>query len=339
MKCLAILKGDGIGPEVVDAALSLVPNLAEYFNISTVSEAGLEYYERTGQLLSDTSRQAIIRADYLLLGAYTTPPKRAEGCKSMIGYLRTEFDLGVNVRPFKSVDGISAKSFDLVLFRENTEDLYYQRQYMRDEQTAVGEKVITRNATERITVAAFNYARANQKRLITIVTKANVLTLVDGFFREVAEQTLAKLSIEYQYDVRVRHCIVDAAAYSLVKEPEKFEIILTSNLYGDILSDVLAGMMGSLGLCPSVNLGPTKTLFEPIHGSAPDIAGKGIANPTGAILSLANLLRYGNQLLLAESIERAVNATLSTGFRTPDLGGTCDSLAYTQEVKRRLIAP
>jgi homoisocitrate dehydrogenase len=297
------------------------------------AEAGWACFVRTGSALPDATRSAVATAGATLFGATQSPSGPVAGYASPILALRRDFDLYANLRPAQTLLPGQPK-VDLLIVRENTEGLYSGRE-RRQGDTAVAERVITRAASERIARVAFEQARLRAQargrakaRLtagaaptgqatVTIVHKANVLKLSDGLFRE------ACLGVAAEYpEVTVKETLVDAAAMWLVKEPARFDVLVTTNLFGDILSDEAAGLVGGLGAAPSANLGAGRVaVFEPVHGSAPDIAGKGIANPLGAILSGAMLLDHVGCPEAAERVRRAVARSLAAGVLSPDLGG------------------
>ncbi len=372
MPTICLIPGDGVGREVIPAAARvLAAVLPDVYFIE--ADAGWDCYLRRGTALPDETLAAVAAADATLFGATqspttgeaphpTLPPlRRGEGqgggpYRSPILALRRHFDLYANLRPTVSL--LPGTWIDLLIVRENTEGLYSGRERWEDPDTAVAERVITRAASERIARVAFEQARrrmsesANQRinesrimnhefairhsplvirhSLVTIVHKANVLKLTDGLFRE------SCLAVAREYpDVQVEEMLVDAAAMWLAKDPTRFDVIVTTNLFGDILSDLAAGLAGGLGLAPSANVGAGRVaVFEPVHGSAPDIAGKGIANPVGAILSAAMLLDHLGEAAAASRVRRAVQATVAAGIVTPDLGGQ----ASTDRVTEAIIA-
>ncbi len=301
--------------------------------------------------------EAVAAADATLFGATQSPitgdspppaaagggPGRGAVYRSPILALRKQFDLYANLRPAVNLlpptPGASA-SVDLLLVRENTEGLYAGRERREDADTAIAERLITRRGSERIARVAFEQARRRARRsassfqlpVVTIVHKANVLKVTDGLFRE------ACLAVAREYpDVRVEEMLVDAAAMWLVKNPARFDVIVTTNLFGDILSDEAAGLIGGLGVAPSANVGAGRAaVFEPVHGSAPDIAGKGIANPVGAILSAAMLLEHLGQADAAGRVWAAVQATVAAGIVTPDLGGSATTQQVTDGVLQQM---
>ncbi len=257
--------------------------------------------------------------------------------RSPILALRKRFDLYANLRP--TINLLSqGPQLDLLIVRENTEGLYAGREHWEDADAAIAERVITRRASERIARAAFEQARqrsslVGRRSSVTIVHKANVLKVTDGLFRE------ACLAVAREYpDVQANEMLVDAAAMWLVKDPGRFDVMVLPNLYGDIVSDLAAGLVGGLGVAPSANLGAGRVaICEPVHGSAPDIAGKGIANPIGAILSAAMLLDHLGEVVVANRVRRAVAATVRAGIVTPDLGGTAMTAQVTEEICGRLM--
>lgn len=302
---IVLINGDGIGGEVIPAAREVLRALDLPLSLVT-ADAGYATFERTGSALPAATLATCEAADAILFGATQSPMTRVAGYSSPILALRRHFDLYANLRPAKS-DGV-----DMLIVRENTEGLYSQRETIDDaEQCAVAERIITRAASERIVRQACEQAQTRRGKL-TIVHKANVLKLTCGLFRDVAFDVCA----EYPA-VRVDEMLVDAAAMRIVMQPEQFDVIVTTNLFGDILSDVAAGVTGGLGMAPSASIGSGTPVFEPVHGSAPDIAGQGIADPRAAILSAAMLLGHLGYRQRAAALERITRATPHTG-RTSD---------------------
>ena len=356
MPTICLIPGDGVGREVIPAAaqvLALVLPGVRFIE----ADAGWDCFQRTGDALPEATVQAVAAADATLFGATQSPmggdlpsrptspllvrslASRAAGEGSGVRYrspiltLRRQFDLYANLRPTRTLTP-GGRPVDLLIVRENTEGLYSGRERREDADTAIAERVITRRASERIARAAFEQARkrsplsAPRSPLVTIVHKANVLKLTDGLFRE------ACLDVARDYpDVRVEEMLVDAAAMWLVKAPERFDVMVTTNLFGDILSDLAAGLIGGLGVAPSANIGAGRAaVFEPVHGSAPDIAGRGIANPVGAILSAALLLAHLGESQAASRVERAVTDTITAGIATADLGGAANTQQVTDAI-------
>ncbi|HUI40096.1 MAG TPA: isocitrate/isopropylmalate dehydrogenase family protein [Methanothrix sp.] len=314
---IAVIPGDGIGPEVVKSALAVLEAAGADFERIPV-EVGFGRWKMTGQALSEEDLQTIRECDCALFGAITTPPD--PNYRSVLLRLRKELDLYANIRPFRS----SALNF--IIVRENTEGLYSGLEEV-DEEKARTLRVITRRGSERIAEKACDIA-AN-RRMLTIVHKSNVLRSDRLFLR-------TALAVADRRGMPAEDMLVDAAAYNLVVNPQRFDVMVTTNLFGDILSDEAAGILGSLGLCASANIGESRALFEPIHGSAPDIAGKGIANPIGAIRSAAMMMEWLGEEEIALEMEKAVQLALENGFRTPDIGGKCGTEDITMAVIKYL---
>lgn len=330
MTTICLISGDGVGQEVIPAAARVLRAVlpAAHF---VQAEAGWACFSRTGTALPAATLAAVTAADATLFGATQSPSTVVAGYRSPILALRNHFDLYANLRPTASLPG--KPPFDLLLVRENSEGLYSGRERLEDADTAIAERVITRRASERIAHVAFTQARARatptKPARVTIVHKANVLKFSDGLFRA------ACLDVAAQYpDVQTEELLVDAAAMWLAKDPARFAVLVTTNLFGDILSDLAAGLAGGLGIAPSANLGAgSVAVFEPVHGSAPDIAGRGIANPIGAILSAALLLEHVQQAAAAARVRRAVQQVLATDTVPPDLGG----IATTDQVTKAIL--
>jgi homoisocitrate dehydrogenase len=319
---VCLINGDGVGKEVIPAAARVLEalNLGIAF---THAEAGWECFQQHGNALPEATKAAILNADATMFGATSSPSTKVAGYASPVLGMRKAFDLYANLRPTVSLPG-SPAGIDLLIVRENTEGMYAGRE-RREGDTAITERVITVKASERIARYAFQAAQKRPRRHVTIVHKANVLKETDGLFRECCLRVAADFP-----DVTHDELLVDACAMWLVKDPRRFDVIVTTNLFGDILSDEAAGLIGGLGVAPSANVGATKVAyFEPVHGSAPDIAGKGVANPIGAILSAAMLLDHVGCAEAARRVEAAVRRALSDGILTRDLGGdaTTDRMA------------
>lgn len=318
---IGVVRGDGIGPEVVSATLETLSYLD--LNLEFVDlEAGYEYYRKHGKPIEDGFFDKVRELDAVLKGPLYTPPGDKE-FKSVNVLIRRELGLYANVRPFRSFRGVSTKKFDFVIIRENTEDVYVGIEGLYGDY-AVALRIISKQATEKVVNFAINFAKLRGFNKITVVHKANILKLTDGLFREVFYSIVSKHS-----DVVPGELIVDAAAYAIVKNPENLQILVTPNLYGDILSDLAAGMVGSLGLCGSAQIGDMVAVFEPVHGTAPDIAGKGVANPLGEIVAAKMMLEYlsgkfGDGALSKQALilERAMSVLIEDKkILTPDLGG------------------
>lgn len=335
MKTICLIPGDGVGKEVIPAAGEALAALG--LGLALVeARAGFECFQETGSALPDETLALARTADAVLFGATASPSTAVPGYRSPILALRKALDLYANLRPTFSLPGaFSRPGIDLLIVRENSEGLYSGRE-RREGDTAIAERVITRRASERIARLACQQAMhraqaSGRAPRLTIVHKANVLKLSDGLFRESALRAAA----EYP-EIEVEELLVDAAAMWLVRSPERFDVLVTTNLFGDILSDEASGLVGGLGVAPSANLGSGTPLFEPVHGSAPDIAGRGLANPSGALLSAALLLETLEEPEAAGRLRAAVIGTLSAGICTPDLGGAATTAQFTEAVLERI---
>jgi len=316
-KKVAVVAGDGIGPEVIESALAVLDGAGAKFERVPV-EVGLARWKRTGLAMSEEDLETLKECDCILFGAISTP--HDPNYKSVLLRIRKELDLYANIRPFQS------QELDFIIVRENTEGLYSGLEEVGVEESHT-MRVITRAGSERIAEIACDLAKVRRK--LTIIHKSNVLKS-DRLFLETCRAVAARRG------VLCEDMLVDAAAYNLVVNPKRFDVLVTTNLFGDILSDEAAGVIGSLGLCASANLGASHALFEPIHGSAPDIAGKGIANPVGAIRSAAMMMEWLGEPKKARRIEAAVQRALEGGARTPDLGGDCGTADVTRAVVENL---
>jgi len=319
-----MIPGDGIGPEVSRAARRIVDATGVPIEW-VVEEAGAHMLERTGALVPESAYRAIETHRVALKGPITTPI--GSGFKSVNVSLRQKYGLYANIRPVRSIGGRGA-GVDLVIFRENTEDLYAGREIRVSDDEAHAVKVITRGASERIAAAAFAYAEAAGRKTVTAVHKANIMKLTDGLFLE----AFRKVAASYP-GIRAQEVIVDNMCMQLVMRPAAFDVIVTENLYGDILSDLAAGLVGGLGLVPGANVGERYAVFEAVHGSAPDIAGKGIANPVAITLSAAMMLDHLGERAAAEAVRKAVESAVADGsVATPDLGGSGDTEGMTDAI-------
>lgn len=331
MKRVCVIEGDGVGKEVIPAAVKVLQALdlgLEFLQ----AQAGYEHFTKSGNAIPDATIQAVAEVDATLFGATSSPMTIVQGYVSPILALRKKFDLFANLRPIQSLPAsFSRPGIDLLIVRENTEGLYAGRERIEGE-TAIAERVITRRASERIARTAFEQAQSRSRyKRVTIVHKANVLKLSDGLFRD------ACLSVARDFpDVRPDEMLVDSMAMRLVKDPETFDVIVTTNLFGDILSDEASALIGGLGVAPSANIGERTGVFEPVHGSAPDIAGKGLSNPIGAMLSAAMLLDYIHLPEASARVREAVRKTIGLGVFTPDLGGHATTKEVTSAVIERL---
>lgn len=313
---LCVIEGDDVGHEVVPAALRVLKTVAPDIVIHT-AEAGWGTFQQRGTPLPDETLELAFSCGAVLFGAASSPSYPVDGYYSPVVRLRRAMQAYANLRPTRYLPIPTARpGIDLMIVRENTEDLYVQHEHTRDEgSVGVAEKVISRAATERVARLAFDLAVRTNREKVTIVHKANVLPQSDGLFRRVALEIA-----EIYPDITTDELLVDTAAYWMVKDPARFDVVLTPNLYGDILSDMAAAWGGGLGLAPSLSLGDGVGIAEPVHGSAPDIAGKGIANPTAAILSIALLLRhFWLRPEAALRVEEAVYRALRDNQHTADI--------------------
>jgi isopropylmalate/isohomocitrate dehydrogenase-like protein len=326
---IAVIPGPGIGGEVIPETVRLLESMDLTFDFSYM-EVGYEVFQKTGTPVPDDVLARIRKTQACLFGA-TATPVGVPGYRSAIITLRRALGLFANVRPAKSYPNQKGmKDVDLVIVRENTEGLYSGMEFELPD-SAYSIRVITRRATERIARFAFDLAMKRRKK-VTVVTKANVLRKSDGLFLEAAR----KVAEDYP-EVEVEEAFVDVTAMRLVLKPHIFDVIVTSNLFGDVLSDEAAGLVGGLGLAPSANIGADYALFEPVHGSAPRLAGKGIANPMAAILASEMMLDYLGEDGWAERIENAVVSVLSDGkVLTPDLGGSSSTKQVTDAIIKAL---
>jgi homoisocitrate dehydrogenase len=331
MHRICLLPGDGIGPEVIDCAeqvLSALPLDLEFQR----ADIGFGAYERLGSPLTDATLEAIRSADATLLGAVTTPPS-IPGYFSPIVRMRQSLDLYANLRPCRSIPHVSSRpNIDLLIVRENTEGLYSGVERVEENgDRAVTERVITRRASERIIRKAFDMARAMNRRTVHVVHKANVLRETCGLFRKVA------LEITKEYpEITLQEMLVDTCAMELVRAPEQFEIVVTTNLFGDILSDEACMFVGGLGVAASGNIGMEASVFEPVHGSAPTLVGTGKANPIATFLAAAMMLEHLGEAESANCLRASIEACIASGKVTPDLGGTLTTTQMTAQVIERL---
>ncbi|HXV87024.1 MAG TPA: isocitrate/isopropylmalate family dehydrogenase [Gemmatimonadales bacterium] len=335
-RAATLIRGDGIGPEIMEATLRVLDAAGATFDWDEQA-AGVAALEDTGTPLPDATIESIRQTRLALKGPLTTPV--GTGFRSVNVALRREFDLYANVRPTKSiVPGGRYDGVDIVLVRENTEGLYvgFEAHIPVDgDPKAVAQSmaVVTRHGCERIVRYALEYAVANGRHKVTIVHKANILKAVSGLFLEVGRE----VSKAYEGKVAVDDMIIDACAMKLVIDPARFDVIVTTNMFGDILSDEIAGLVGGLGLAPGANIGGNAAIFEAVHGSAPDIAGQGIANPSALLLAACMMLDHVGEQPRATRIRQAVEHTLrQDGIRTKDLGGNATTAEFTDAVSRRL---
>ncbi len=324
---VVLVPGDGIGTEVSQSVIEVSKALNTGIEFETYS-AGASYFESSGKLLEDGLLDAIEKNGLCLKGPTATPI--GKGFRSINVLLRQHFHLYANLRPLTSIEGVKTRyeNVDLTIVRENSEDLYKGVEYMYDEDTAHSIKIITRKASERIIRFAFDYAIKNGKKKVTCVHKANIMKLSDGLFLEVFNE-IAK---EYP-DIQSDSVIVDALCMKLVTNPSQFDVLVAPNLYGDIISDLCAGLVGGLGFAPSVNTSENIKIYEAVHGSAPDIAGKDLANPTALLLSFTMLLNDNGMKEKADVLKQAIYKTIKEGKHTTvDIGGTATCSEFTKVV-------
>ncbi|WP_405315094.1 homoisocitrate dehydrogenase [Methanobrevibacter sp.] len=326
---IAIISGDGIGQEVMDSCEYLLDKLNIEFSFD-YGEAGFDCFNKNGTTLPEETVRIANKSDAVLFGASTSTP----GQPSPIINLRKALNVYANIRPIKSYRGVNCirDDIDFVIVRENTEGLYSQVEYGNEEKM-IAERHITRRASERISKAAFNLCIKREESKVTCVHKSNVLKKTDGVFKE----SFYKIANDYP-QIKTEDYYVDAMAMYLITQPQNFDVIVSSNLFGDILSDESAGLVGGLGLAPSGNIGDHNGLFEPVHGSAPDIAGKYIANPCSMILSASMMLDYLGEWEASNDIKQAVEKVMADcKIRTPDLGGDASTMDVTKAIVRELI--
>jgi isocitrate dehydrogenase (NAD+) len=333
---VTLIPGDGIGPEITDAVLRILD--AADANVAWDRRlAGMAALEATGDPLPGDTLESVRCHRVVLKGPLTTPV--GTGYRSVNVALRKEFDLYANVRPTRTIiPGGRYADVDIVLVRENTEGLYigYETYItVGGDPRAVAQStaIVTRIGCERIVRYAFEYAVRHGRRQVTVVHKANILKAVSGLFLDVARE----VAEEYHGRVAMNDVIIDACAMKLVLDPRQFDVMVTTNMFGDILSDEIAGLVGGLGLAPGANIGTNGALFEAVHGSAPDIAGQGVANPTALLLAACMMLDHLGDLATANRVRAAVEGTLRDGgVRTRDVGGHASTDEFTDAVVRRL---
>ncbi|MFW6048568.1 MAG: isocitrate/isopropylmalate family dehydrogenase [Candidatus Bipolaricaulota bacterium] len=325
-KQVVVIPGDGVGPEVTGAVVEVLQKLRVDLNFSTY-RAGDKVKEETGKALPDDTLQAATDADAVLLGAV------GNTAADVVIRLRQELDTFVNLRPTKAFSGVDCLNpdVDLVIVRENTECLYSGIEHELSDDVTTATRVITKKASERIARYAFDYAKSEGYSRVTAIHKNNVLPVTGNRFLEAVEEVAG----EYEGEVEYEDLLVDATAMYIVMNPERFDVIVTTNLFGDILSDEAAGLVGGLGLSPSANIGDDHGIFEPVHGTAPDIAGENVANPTATILSAGYMLKFLGYPEIATDLEKAVDETISAGETTPDLGGDMSTTEMSRAVLER----
>lgn len=328
---VTLIAGDGIGPEIAASVKKIFQAAGAPIEWEDVS-CGLEAFERNGNLLDPNFELSIRRNKVALKGPTTTPV--GGGHRSINVTMRQMFNLFANVRPIKNIPGVVTRydNVDMIIVRENTEDLYKGIEYKISDTVAQGIKLITAEASERIGRHAFELAKKLGRKKVSAVHKANIMKLTDGLFLE----SIRKVAADYP-TIEFNDVIVDNCCMQMVTKPEQFDVIVTENLYGDILSDLGAGLVGGLGVASGANLGEGVAIFEPVHGSAPDIAGKGLANPTAILMSAVTMLEYLKETAVAKRIQAALFTALAKPeTKTKDLGGALNTEQFTEAVIKNL---
>jgi len=323
---IAVIPGDGVGPEVVEAEVLVLKATGIPFDF-TMYPAGDAHKAQCGVALPEDTLRGAKDARAVVFGA------AGDSAAEVILRLRSELGTFVNLRPARAYPGATClfPKTDMIIVRENSECLYRGIEDTIAPGVITATRVITEMASERIARFAFEYARENGRSRVMAVHKANVLRKTDGLFRDCCRRVAGGFP-----DIDYEEGLVDSVAMRMVMDPSRFDVIVTTNMFGDILSDLAAGLIGGLGMCPSANLGEKHALFEPVHGTAPDIAGKGVANPSAAIMCGSMLLRYLGEDTAAERIDRALDDCLSGGQTTPDLGGALSTMDMAREVIKRM---
>ena len=331
MHNITLIEGDGIGPEIADAVVKIIDAAGVKINWDRQS-AGLDVIEKEGVPLPERVIESIKKNKIALKAPVTTPI--GKGFRSVNVQLRRELDLYANVRPCKNIEGIKTpfNNVDLVVVRENTEDLYAGIERKVDDDTMEGVKLITRGASTRIVKYAFKYAKKMGRKTVWAVSKANICKLTDGLFLECARE----VSKNYP-DIEYKEILVDALCMQLVQNPSKFDVLVLPNLYGDIVSDLTAGLIGGLGVAQGANIGLEAAVYEPVHGSAPDIKGQNLANPSALLMCAIEMLKNIDEIDAAQKIEKALFKTIKESkVLTKDLGGSAKTTEFRDEIIRNL---
>ncbi len=328
---ITLINGDGIGPEISDSVVKIIDAAGVKIEWD-VQTAGSDVLEKEGTPLPQRVIESIKKNKVALKAPVTTPI--GKGFRSVNVQLRKTLDLYANLRPCKNLPNVKTKfaNVDIVVVRENTEDLYAGIERQIDKDTAESIKIITRKASERICKFAFDYAVKNSRKEVCVVTKANIMKLSDGLFLE----SYRNVAQNYP-QINQREILVDNLCMQLVQNPNQFDVLVLPNLYGDIVSDLCAGLIGGLGVAQGANIGEDYAVFEPVHGSAPDIKGQNKANPTALLLSALEMLKYIGESEKAEIIEKALFETLYQGIRTADLGGSASTIEFTDAIIKNLF--
>ncbi len=329
MHNITLIKGDGIGPEISESVLKIIEAAGVNINWD-IQTAGADVIETEGVPLPNRVLESVKKNKVALKSPVTTPI--GKGFRSVNVQLRKELDLYANLRPCYNLPNVKTRyeNVDIVVVRENTEDLYAGIEKQIDENTAESIKRITRSASERIARFAFDYAVKNNRKFITVVTKANICKLSDGLFLESARNVAA------EYNVPLKEILVDNCCMQLVQNPNQFDVLLLPNLYGDIVSDLCAGLIGGLGIAQGANIGKEYAVFEPVHGSAPDIAGQDKANPTAMLMSAIEMLNFIGENVAGKKIRTALFKTFSNNIKTADLGGNSKCSEFTNSIIKNM---
>lgn len=330
MKTVTLIQGDGIGPEIIDSAVKIIEASGVKLDWD-LQTAGAHLIETEGTPLPQRVLDSVKKNRVALKSPVTTPI--GKGFRSINVALRKELDLYANLRPCYNLPAVKTRydNVDIVVVRENTEDLYAGVEEQIDENTAHSIKIITRSASERIAKFAFDYAVKNNRKLVSVVTKANICKLSDGLFLDCAR----KIAKEYP-QIEFKEILVDNCCMQLVQNPNQFDVLLLPNLYGDIVSDLTAGLIGGLGVAQGANIGLDSAVFEPVHGSAPDIAGQDKANPTALLLSAIEMLNYIDENKAGTKIKDALFETFKQGIFTADLGGKASCTEFTNSIIKNM---
>lgn len=330
MTTITLIKGDGIGPEISESVLKIIEAAGVDIDWD-IQTAGANIIEDEGTPLPNRVLESVKKNKVALKSPVTTPI--GKGFRSVNVQLRKELDLYANLRPCYNLPNIKTRydNVDIVVVRENTEDLYAGIERQVDDDTAESIKIITRKASLRIAEFAFDYALKNDRQEVCVVTKANICKLSDGLFLECAREIAKKYP-----SIKFREILVDNCCMQLVQNPNQFDVLLLPNLYGDIVSDLCAGLIGGLGIALGANIGETYAVFEPVHGSAPDIAGQNKANPTAMLMSAIEMLSYIKEKEAAQRIKTALFKTLEAGVKTADLKGIASCSKFTEAIIKNL---
>lgn len=330
MHKITLIPGDGIGPEITASVVKIIEKSGLKIDWN-IQSAGADVVEKEGTPLPDRVIESIKRNKIALKAPVTTPI--GNGFRSVNVQLRKELDLYTNLRPCKNLPNVKTRfdNVDIIVVRENTEDLYAGIERMIDDDTAESIKIITRDASGKIAQFAFDYAIKNKRKEVCAVSKANICKFSDGLFLE----SVGNIAKKYP-QIKYKEILVDNCCMQLVQNPEQFDVLVLPNLYGDIVSDLCAGLIGGLGVAQGANIGLDCAVFEPVHGSAPDIAGQDKANPTALLLSAIEMLKYIGENSYAKKIENALFKTLSGNILTADLGGSAKCSEFTEEIIKNL---